>query len=31
MHYMVNIDSKLEQIKQYIEHGDYFVINRPRQ
>ena len=31
MHYMVNIDNKLEKIKMLIDRKDYFVINRPRQ
>lgn len=31
MHYMVNIDDKLEKIKVLIDRKDYFVINRPRQ
>ncbi|MDU6037444.1 AAA family ATPase [Clostridium butyricum] len=31
MHYMVNIDDKLDKIKKYIDRSDYFVINRPRQ
>ena len=31
MHYMVNIDNQLSQIKQMIDHGKYFVINRSRQ
>ena len=30
-HYMVNIDEKLRKIEEYINDGDYFVINRPRQ
>ncbi|MGL6108235.1 hypothetical protein [Romboutsia sp.] len=30
-HYMVNIDNKLKQIEKFIDNGDYFVINRPRQ
>ncbi|WP_341349719.1 AAA family ATPase [Clostridium butyricum] len=30
MHYMVNIDDKLDKIKKYIDRSDYFVINRPR-
>lgn len=30
-HYMVNIDEKLAQIKNMVDHGSYFVINRARQ
>lgn len=30
-HYMVNIDSKLAQIKQLVDEKKYFVINRARQ
>lgn len=31
-HYMVNLDDRLEQIKErYVERGSYFVINRGRQ
>ncbi|MGE5343184.1 MAG: AAA family ATPase [Candidatus Omnitrophota bacterium] len=30
-HYMVDISKKTEKILEMIEHGDYFVINRPRQ
>ena len=30
-HYMVNLDSRLAQIKEMIDFGDYFVINRARQ
>lgn len=30
-HYMVDISTKLEQIMQLIERGEYFTINRPRQ
>lgn len=30
-HYMVNIDDKLEKIKQMVDEEDYFVINRSRQ
>ena len=30
-HYMVNIDSKLEEIKQLVDEKKYFVINRARQ
>ena len=30
-HYMVNIDKKLVQIKNMIDRGDYFTINRSRQ
>jgi hypothetical protein len=31
IHYMVNIDDKLELIRKYVDNRDYFVINRPRQ
>lgn len=31
VHYMVNIDSKLAEIRKLIDNGSYFVINRPRQ
>lgn len=31
MHYMVNIESKLKEIKMLVDRNDYFVINRPRQ
>ena len=31
MHYMVNIDKKLTQIKQLIDTGAYFTINKARQ
>lgn len=31
LHYMVNIDDKLEQIKALIDAGCYFTINRARQ
>lgn len=30
-HYMVNLDSRLEQIKEMVDNGDYFAINRARQ
>lgn len=30
-HYMVNIDGRLEEIKNLIDRGEYFVINRARQ
>ena len=30
-HYMVNIDDKLEEIKQLVDSGYYFAINRARQ
>lgn len=30
-HYMVNITEKLKQIKQMIDAGQYFTINRARQ
>ncbi|MCD8109460.1 MAG: AAA-like domain-containing protein [Clostridiales bacterium] len=31
VHYMVNINSKLAEIRKLIDNGSYFVINRPRQ
>lgn len=31
VHYMVDIDKKLTEIKKMIDHGDYFTINRARQ
>lgn len=31
MHYMVNLDSRLAQIKKMIDAGKYFTINRGRQ
>lgn len=31
LHYMVDIESKLEKIETMVCSGDYFVINRPRQ
>lgn len=31
MHFMVNIKGRLEKIKQLVDRGDYFVINRARQ
>lgn len=31
IHYMVNIDDKLQKIKDYVDNGYYFVINRARQ
>ena len=30
LHYMVNIDENLEQIKAMVENGQYFTINRAR-
>ena len=30
-HYMVNIDSKLAEIKELVDEKQYFVINRARQ
>lgn len=30
-HYMVNLDSRLAQIKEYVDRGEYFTINRARQ
>lgn len=31
LHYMVNIDSKLIEIRKMVDRGDYFTINRARQ
>lgn len=31
LHYMVNIDKKLNEIQTLVDQGDYFVINRARQ
>ena len=30
-HYMVNLDTRLAKIKDLVDYGDYFVINRARQ
>jgi hypothetical protein len=30
-HYMVDISGKINEIFKMVEHGDYFIINRPRQ
>lgn len=30
-HYMVNLDDRLRQIRDMVDYGDYFVINRARQ
>ena len=30
-HYMVNIENRLEEIKNLVDRGEYFVINRARQ
>lgn len=30
-HYMVNLESRLAQIKTLVDNGDYFIINRARQ
>lgn len=30
-HYMVNLDARLAKIKELVDYGDYFVINRARQ
>ncbi len=30
-HYMADVSDKLKQIRQMVEEGDYFIINRPRQ
>ena len=31
IHYMVNLDSRLAQMKQLVDEGEYFTINRARQ
>lgn len=31
LHYMVNIDDRLSKIKEMVDRGDYFTINRARQ
>lgn len=31
LHYMVNIDGRLSKIKEMVDRGDYFTINRARQ
>ncbi len=31
LHYMVNIESRLNEIKRMVDRGDYFTINRARQ
>lgn len=31
IHYMVNLESRLKEIRKLIEHGEYFTINRARQ
>ena len=31
MHYMVNLDSRIAQIKKMIDNGKYFAINKGRQ
>ncbi len=31
IHYMVNLNQRLEQMERYVEAGEYFVINRARQ
>lgn len=31
MHYMVDISEKIREIRQYVDRGDYFTINRARQ
>ena len=31
LHYMVNIDARLEQIRAMVDRGEYFTINRARQ
>ena len=30
-HYMADVSNKLAKIRQMVEDGDYFIINRPRQ
>ena len=30
-HYMANVSTKLNKIKEMVDDGDYFIINRPRQ
>ena len=30
-HYMVSLESRIKQIREMIDAGDYFVINRARQ
>ncbi|MDZ7877670.1 MAG: AAA family ATPase [Saprospiraceae bacterium] len=30
-HYMADVSSKLKKIKEMVDYGDYFIINRPRQ
>jgi Predicted AAA-ATPase len=30
-HYMADVSRKLAKIQEMVEHGDYFIINRPRQ
>lgn len=30
-HYMVNIDGRLDEIKELVDRGEYFAINRARQ
>lgn len=31
LHYMVNMESRLEKMKEYIGRGEYFMVNRARQ
>lgn len=31
LHYMVDLSSRLAQIKEYVDEGKYFTINRARQ
>ena len=31
LHYMVDIRAKLDEIKEMVDRGDYFTINRARQ
>jgi hypothetical protein len=31
LHYMADVSTKLKKIKDMVEDGDYFIINRPRQ
>ena len=30
-HYMVNLETRLQEIRHLVERGDYFIINRARQ
>lgn len=31
LHYMVNLDTRLAEIRKYVDRGEYFVLNRVRQ